>query len=77
MTTAPAAARSRPARLRVNSPPPTFRTGSVDSSDARFTRIAMLETMIEVQRIRNRKRLAAGLLLIGIGAAAVVFALVW
>lgn len=37
----------------------------------------MLETMIEVQRIRNRKRLAAGLLLIGIGAAAVVFALVW
>jgi len=49
----------------------------VDSSDARFTRIAMLETMIEVQRIRTRRRLAAGLLLIGIGAAAVVFALVW
>ena len=77
MTTAPVAARSRPARLRVNSSPPTFRAGSVDSSDARFTRIAMLETMIEVQRIRTRRRLVAGLMLIGIGAAAVTFALTW
>jgi len=77
MTTAPVAARSRPARLRVNSPPPTFRAGSVDSSDARFTRIAMLETMIEVQRLRTRRRLFAGFLLITIGIAAVTFALTW
>lgn len=77
MTTAPVAARGRPASLRTHSPNHTSPAGSQDSFDARFSRIAMLETMIEVQRIRTRKRLVAGLLLIGMGAAAVAFALVW
>jgi len=77
MTTAPVATRSRPVRLRVHSPHPTSRVTSQDSYDARFSRIAMLETMIEVQRIRTRRRLVAGLMLIGIGAAAVTFALTW
>jgi len=37
----------------------------------------MLESMIEVKRIRTRRQQHAGFLLISIGIAAVTFALTW
>lgn len=75
MNSASATTRSRPRRVRMYAPPPP--SSSQDSFDARFSRVAMLETMIEVQRLRTRRRLFAGFLLITIGIAAVTFALTW
>lgn len=76
MNTAPALPRSRTRRIKIHSPPQPP-SSSQDSFNARFSRVAMLETMIEVQRIRTRRRLVAGFLLISIGIAAVTFALTW
>lgn len=76
MPTASATRSVRNSRLRTLTPPPVP-ISTQDSYTARFSRVAMLESLIEIQRIRNRRRLFAGLLLIGLGAAAVGFALVW
>ncbi|MFM7925436.1 MAG: hypothetical protein ACKPJJ_34865, partial [Planctomycetaceae bacterium] len=62
MNTAPALPRSRTRRIKIHSPPQPL-PSSQDSFNARFSRVAMLETMIEVQRIRTRRRLVAGFLL--------------
>lgn len=77
MNSASATTRSRPRRVRMYAPPPPPPSPSQDSFDARFSRVAMQETMIEVQRLRTRRRLFAGFLLITIGIAAVTFALTW
>jgi hypothetical protein len=76
MPTASATRSTRNSPLRTLTPPPVH-ISTQDSYTARFSRVAMLESLIEIQRIRNRRRLFAGLLLIGLGAATVGFALVW
>ena len=76
MPTASATRSTRNSSLRTLTPPPVP-ISTQDSYTARFSRVAMLESLIEIQRIRNRRRLFAGLLLIGLGAATVGFALVW
>jgi len=76
MTSAPVSLQSRPRRIK-SQPPPRPPSSSADSLNARFSRVAMLESMIEVKRIRTRRQQHAGFLLISIGIAAVTFALTW